>query len=334
MSGDNGGCLAEDTELEQSENIKVTYIDSQSRDALGEIYYLGLEEVLIPDYDENKHDVYIRKVFASEPDTELWKIESQTIQNLSVIMTVSAQQSSTSLGLTAKSQSRAASQYFNRQKYQLVEVEFGVQQDVMTRSGRQGKNTSDSSALLPGDLYKMRPCIVHSCAGDRVKVIPLTSDGSRSDPKQLEINPGAFRGLSSRYSQKDSHALVDVLQTVSTFRVHPMRLRDGSFSNNFERNYLVEGDAKELSEMLAKIFGEDIYNENIRLKTRGETLLKEVKGIKDKRRELIELIAEKDSYIHTLETSLREFAQYVEVVDGIDKMSVEELLSKLSEFKA
>lgn len=30
MSGDNGGCFAEEQELEQPENIKVTYIDSQS----------------------------------------------------------------------------------------------------------------------------------------------------------------------------------------------------------------------------------------------------------------------------------------------------------------
>ncbi len=112
MSGDNGGCFAVSKEQEKPENIRLTYLNSQDGTMLGDIEYRGAEEILIPDYDADKHDVYIRKVFVSDPNVELWKIESLSIQNLSVTITISPQEGSTSLGMTAKAQRRAAAQYF------------------------------------------------------------------------------------------------------------------------------------------------------------------------------------------------------------------------------
>ncbi|WP_155682974.1 DUF5655 domain-containing protein [Aliivibrio fischeri] len=77
-------------------------------------------QVLIPDYDAQKHAVYVRK------------IESLVVIHLKVTITVSPQQDSTSLGLTAKAQNSTAAQFSNRQQYQLIEIELGVQQRLTT----------------------------------------------------------------------------------------------------------------------------------------------------------------------------------------------------------
>lgn len=49
MSGDNGGCLAEEG-TEKPETITVTYTHSSTAVVLGHVESRGLEEVLIPDY--------------------------------------------------------------------------------------------------------------------------------------------------------------------------------------------------------------------------------------------------------------------------------------------
>ncbi|MFT7682543.1 MAG: hypothetical protein ACI935_002018 [Moritella dasanensis] len=307
--------------------ISIKYFNFEGSMLLGVESYDDYDEVLIPDFNEDKHDVYVRKVFTPEPNTELWKIESLDIDNLDVEIYVSPQDGSTSLGQTAKAQQRAASHYFKVNEFQLVEVEFGIQQDIMTPNGRQGKNTSYSNALLQGELYKKRPCIVHSCHGDRVKVIPLTSDGDRKDAKQLQIHQKAFQGLNYHYKRKDSFALVDTIQTVSTYRIHPMRLQDGTFSNKFDYYRLTDDDAKELKNKLTKIYAKDTLDENVRLSSNNDVLTKEIKSLRRRRSTLNLELSEKAQYASELEQSLKKLAEAV----GLENQDIKGLIEYINE---
>ncbi|MUJ27937.1 hypothetical protein GNP73_08095 [Aliivibrio fischeri] len=307
--------------------IVIEYIHTGTSNILGTSTYDDFEEVLIPDFVLAKHDVYIRKIFTSLPTTDLWKIEDLTVAGLKVTITVSPQLGSTSLGKTALSQGQSVRAYLDADKHQIVEVEFGIQQDVMTPRGRQGKNTQNSSALFPGDLYKKRPCILLDRSGDRVKVIPLTSDGSRKDPKQMLINPIAFNGLSKRYTEypdgrpKDSYALVDIIQTVSTFRVHPMRLYNGSFANDYNRYHLAKTDIDDLKDKLVKLYANDVLKKNTGLTQRITKSDKERKTLITKRAELNAKLSDKELYIAKLEEGLQKLAEFEELkYSGIDDL--------------
>ena len=312
--------------------ISIKYIHNANSTVLGLESFTGFNEVLIPDFDDEKHDVYLRKIFTSEPKVELWKIEDFVESNTDLEIHVSPQKHSTSLGMMALLQKQKVSHYIDANKFQLVEVEFGIQQDIMTLQGRIGKNTVNSSALFPGELYKKRPCILLSYSGDRVKIIPLTSDGSRSDPKQMYVNPQAFKGLQSRYtvkkdgSPRDCYALVDIIQTVSTFRVHPMRLSGGSFSSGYNRNCLTSNDIKDLRTKLAKIHADDIIKENSNLNLRIENANKERKKLVSMKKELSEKLKKTESYIQILEQSLEDIA----VFEDLKYENIEQLIQEIS----
>ncbi|MCS6129981.1 hypothetical protein G3485_23155 [Shewanella baltica] len=316
--------------------ISIKYIHSADSRELGSETFSGFNEVLIPDFNDQKHDVYLRKIFTSEPNVELWKIEDYKESGTDVEFYVLPQKHSTSLGVSALSQNQKISHYIDANKYQLVEVEFGIQQDIMTLQGRTGKNTLNSSALFPGELYKKRPCILLSSSGDRAKIIPLTSDGSRSDPKQMYVDPQAFKGLQSRYtlkqdgSPRDCYALVDIIQTVSTFRIHPMRLSGGNFSLGYNRNCLTSNDIKDLRTKLAKIHADDILTENVKLNLRLESQNKERKKLVGKKSELTEELNMAKTYINTLEQSLKDLALF----EGLNCDTIDILITQISQLRS
>ncbi|MEI8652211.1 type II toxin-antitoxin system PemK/MazF family toxin [Pseudoalteromonas sp. Hal273] len=282
--------------------IRINYV-AEDDSLLGVESYEEHSEVLIPDYVEDKHDVYLNKSF-EKSDSTVWKvllIESDTVY---IKVKLLPQQTPKSLGETASAQNRNPSVYLQPKKYQLVEVEFGFQKHLVSYDGNQGKNKKYTCALLPGDLYKKRPCIVIKSKGSRVKVIPLTSDGNRKDPWQLQIHSSTFKGLANRYSKKDSFALLDTVQTVSVYRVFPMRQSNSSFSNDYNKYCLIPSDSNSLESKIAELNSKHVVDENIRLKSRVAILLKEVKAEKAKRRDLSNNLVKELDAVASLEKGL------------------------------
>lgn len=273
--------------------IKIYYL-AENDSILGLESYEDHTEVLIPDYVVDKHDVYLNKSFA-KANTTVWKVLSIESDTANIKVKLLPKTAPKSLGETAFAQNRKPSAYIKPKKHQIVEVEFGFQKHLVSHEGNQGKNKKYTCALLPGDLYKKRPCIVVNIKGSRVKVIPMTSDGNRKDPWQLQIHSSAFLGLAKRYSKKDSFALLDTVQTVSVYRVFPMRKSDGSFSNDFNKYSLTQNDSDDLESKIAELNSKHIVHESIRLKSRVGNHLKEIKAERAKRRGLSEnLDKEKD----------------------------------------
>lgn len=86
--------------------ISIKYIHSENSRELGSETFSGFNEVLIPDFDDEKHDVYLRKIFTSEPNVELWKIKDFKESGTDVEICVLPQKHSTSLGVMALSQNQ------------------------------------------------------------------------------------------------------------------------------------------------------------------------------------------------------------------------------------
>lgn len=320
--------------------ITIEYINQINGNSLGIETYSGLDEAFIPDYKAHKHDVYIRRIFSCSLSTELWKVEHMHIAEPNASIFLTEQKASKSLGQLALNINKKPATLLPSQKYQLVEVEFGFQQNLMAKVGDRGKNTTYPAALMPGELHKKRPCIAISCSGDRVQVIPISTKGARHNLRYLQINRGSFSKLARRYTTDsqgqplDCYAIIGLFQTVSVFRVYPMRSKDGSFSNDYNNHTLVPSDLTELKDKLASFYANDVKIENIRLEQRVESLSKEKNKLIQKRSELNKelkgsqsLHQEKTNYINLLEGNLVKLAQCVgtegsisEVIDYIESL--------------
>ncbi len=264
--------------------INIQYL-AQDGVKLGRECYEEHSEVLIPDFVEGKHDVYLKKHFKTVTDT-VWKVTAIDIKDLVITVSLMPVSSPRSLGETADVRGKSIASLLPSKKYQLVEVEFGFQKHMISRNeGNKGKNQKYTCSLLPGDLYKKRPCIVLNCKRNRVKVIPLTTSSSNNDPWQMKISPESFEGLHERYVAKDSFALLDTVQTVSAFRVFPMRLKNGSFNDSYHKFCLDKPDIEKLEKEIALLNSKEVVDENTRLKLKHTQIMNELKSEKAKRRQ-------------------------------------------------
>ncbi|SGZ09897.1 type II toxin-antitoxin system PemK/MazF family toxin [Moritella viscosa] len=277
--------------------IKIIYLNRKSGDHLGYEYHVKFQEVLYPDFDPQKHTVYIRKKFLHNKIT-LWRVHNITIVRNTISINVTPQQSPKSLGQVAKFRNKPIGFFLKPKQYQMVDVEFGSQQDLMSPQKRVGKNTEYTSALLPGDLHKKRPCIVIDRYDDHIKVMPLTTQGSQLNSKLMKVDDEVFSGACATYSNKISYALTDMIQTVSIYRVYPMRKEDGEFNNNYNKHTLTDNNIATLKNKLI-----DIYAKSLSISTK-----------------------EKDNYIKTLENSLIELAKF----EDLKFKTMEELINEVS----
>lgn len=305
----------------------VEYIDDAGI-ALGNAVFTDISEILIPDFKVEKHDVYMRYCFKSKPDTTVWKVIDLVINGTKITIHLLGVSAPESLGNFAQNQfSKKPSTILRSNQYQLVEVEFGFQQHIFS-SELKGKNKNSSIALMPGELHKKRPCIVIHCEDEKAQIIPLTTRPSPGHPKQLPISRESFNGLSSRYKKNDSSALISMVQTVSVYRIFPMRNKDGNYSNDYIKHKLCKIDKSALIDILSKTYAKAIISEASALALRLESMTNEKKKLLQNLESLKESIKTKDAENEQYKTSIRSAAQYLDLEGSFDDLMLE--ISKLN----
>ncbi len=268
--------------------VKVVFKGKDDRE-LGSESYSDINEVLIPAYDEDGPELYIKKKFMSEPDVVDWKIYSLEEKDGSLveIKLVEARHFQ-SLSRYAKSQGRRINKCIGQ--FNIVDVDFGFYSNVMSKVNRSSsKNTEYTEARLNGELHKKRPCVVWSVDDrDQIRVIPLTTNGHGAEKSnKLELNPESFDNFSEHYRQKSSYALVQLIQTVSASRVFPPMEKGRSGAANAYRKFkLCTSDRRQLVEAVAREHVESLQIEKKILQKRFDDLQKEKSRIVARNREL------------------------------------------------
>lgn len=235
-------------------NITVNFIDFDSGDSLGSVKRSNILETLIPAFKTNTHNVFMNKRFSVRPDATKWKIEyifhNDDITNI-FIKAIDGQP----LSFAQYSETQSKSDSFYLRPFQIVDVDFGFHSNVNNIHGEIGKNKIYSSTILPGELHKKRPCIILSTDGSVAQVIPLTtSKRTSSDPKRVAISHESFKNLFFRYREKDSFALIHMIQTVSANRIFPPKEKNGSYSRRYAAHKLEINDQKAIEEKLGEFF--------------------------------------------------------------------------------
>lgn len=263
----------------------INFILQSDSSNIGHEVHTNIEEILIPSYSGSSHDLYLVKAFKEYTHTKHWKISSLSHQDSVVNITITPANSALSLFDLAKKNYKRAATYLR--PFNIVEVDFSFHSDCLMSNGTTSQNKQNTSALLPGEIHKKRPCIVLSHHQNTVQVIPLsTSIKNAKKPKSIEISNNSFDNLGARYSNKTSYALIDMVQTVSIHRVSPPIEADGKYHYRYHQYKLTTEDKRNLVRVISKTYSpkdcEALASVNFLL-TQAKTELRVLRDLRNKK---------------------------------------------------
>lgn len=256
--------------------MRLIYLNDEG-EQLGEVEHSSFHKLLVPFFSENGPRTYIYRHFSSTA-TYTWSVRDLTVKDNVVTIQLSDAEISKSIGRMAEGNNGNNANRLIKQ-YGLVEVDFGHKSSVFSVGESLASNTRCADSHLPGELYKRRPCIVLSVSAERVQVMPLTTKGHSSDPASIELSAQSFVRLNGKYTQLPCHTLPRMIQTVSSYRVFPPMLNNGTFPTQCSKYALCSSDKLSLKGSLASLYSADLENEFGLLTMQLDSLKKEKSSI-------------------------------------------------------
>lgn len=299
--------------------LTVSFFIFENGQHLGSVQRDNILEVLIPKYTD-AHNVFMSKRFHSHPNVVQWKVEYvfQYQSEINVFLKPVKNQP-LSFAMYAKTQSKKVSFYLR--PFLVVDVDFGFHSMVYNVSGENGDNNNYSSTLLPGELYKRRPCIILRADGMAAQVIPLTTQRkSKSDPKCIPISKESFDKLFFRYREKDSSALIHMVQTVSASRIFPPKLLNGSYSRSYLDQKITSDDQAKIELALAELHSKKAITDREILSRQLDNEKAQKFKVLTLNEKLKEEVLTKNQQVDDLTRKLLRIGEFLELGDSVDEI--------------
>lgn len=270
---------------------------------LGTIQHTDVLETLIPAYKEDSHDIFLKHVFAAKPKTSNWQITKIETAGQNVTIFLSEAESPRSVVYFSADQYKELNYYLV--PYSIVEVDFGYHSDLFNDQGGIARNTKNVTGLLPGEMHKRRPCIVLSVKDYSVQVIPLsTSTSNKAKNNTIPIDAQSFDKMAPRYTEKPSYALIDMVQTVSAYRVFPPRNANLKYEHKYHLYKLCSQDKMNIKKALAEQYNQDIVTQmsvlsaqKSKLETERAAILRANQRIKEENTSMLRRNEELETFI-------------------------------------
>ncbi|MCH8544218.1 MAG: type II toxin-antitoxin system PemK/MazF family toxin [Alcanivorax sp.] len=206
---------------------------------LGVERFEGINEKLLPSYDENGHKVSVTKFFEGYEDHR-WLVKGlvyiSTIETSVYLEPWKSSQREEFLSQTKKSNHTVIGRlHFGT----LVEVEFGFIPRVRKLNGDVRSNKRYPDTVHNGEMHKRRLCIVVKADNARAQVVPLTSQAPES-PGDRSLCPIGAGSLSDLVSYNDptipSYAICRMIKTVAHSRILPPLSKQRGATKPFRDN--------------------------------------------------------------------------------------------------
>lgn len=143
------------------------------------------------------------------------------------------------------------------------------------------------------------------------------------NPNHLAISPESFDLLASRYSEAQSYALLDMIQTVSVNRVFPPRAKDGKFHHHYHKYRLCAADKAAVKDALARHYNAELLTEKSNLETRYNALSTEKNRLRDTNENLKTDIEEATATLQKLESFILEVGDAFGLGDTVEDIQKE-----------
>lgn len=296
--------------------MKIIFEDSD-RTELGHIKHENLVETLIPAFEPDTHDMFLKHVFSSKKHVTNWQITNLLIDaNIATIQLKEAA-STQSLADFIAPQYRKPEDFLK--PYYIVEVDFGFYSNLFNIHGAKVVNKRSTNSLLQGEMHKRRPCIVLGLKHGCVQVIPLsTKTEVGSNPKRLELSKTSFAKLAPRYTEKTSYALLEMIQTVSVHRVFPPK----GINKKYEHSYhsISTTDKDLIKKALVEQYNQTLTIDYTILKTQHENLQHEKSKILESKNLLLREKKDLEENCNILKKSILKFGQEMGAGESLDEI--------------
>lgn len=303
--------------------MRIVFKENAKGVELGVTQHTDIVDAFIPSFTKDKHEVFINRKFASQPDVLSWRIIDIVTDEGTVDILLEPSVSPLSLATYSEGQKKKPNFYLR--KFQLVDVDFGFHFDIVKPCGTTANNNYKLSALLPGELHKRRPCIILSTEKNRVQVLPMsTKPGNVSSPYHIEISAPSFRNMNERYSEKSSFALLKMVQTVSVNRVFPPKDIHGKCEPHYSKYKLTHADKLKIEQALSEQYSEEANSEIKNLTSRLEALNKEKHSLRVANQRIKTELSDEKIKLNEYQQGIQKIGAYF----GIGT-SLEDVMSKI-----
>lgn len=206
---------------------------------LGIETYEGINEKLIPNYDEVGHKVSITKFFDGYEDHR-WLVQNLVhISDTETAIYLEKWKSHRLEEFLSQTRKSNRSVISKLQFGTLVEVEFGFIPNVKKLNGSIRTNKRYPDTVHKGEIHKRRLSVVVKADSGRVQVVPITSipPDSPGDLSICQISNASLADLIGYNNpDKSSYAICRMIKTVALTRVLPPLSRQARTKSPFRDN--------------------------------------------------------------------------------------------------
>lgn len=241
--------------------MQIRYIEHGTNIFLGSVNKAGIKETLLPKFIKGEHKVFINKHFINAPDFVTWEIiDIEKLGEIVHIFLRPEMNATLSYGTFARSQSKSSTSFYIK-RHSIVDVDYSHHSVLDDFSGTSSSNEKYASASMYGELHKKRPCIVLSADSSWgvSQVLPLTTrDSAANDSRCILISATSFNHLAPRYRAKPSYAMMDMIQSVSSFRIHPPEAKESRLNTHLHSQSIQQQDKDAIEMALSCHFSKTI----------------------------------------------------------------------------
>ena len=252
-----------------------------------------------------------------------WSIVNYQINKNNKTIKINLRENTINLSLKELSKNEKKGIEYFIKPYFLIDVNFGYYNSIMdTESLECFDNKNFFNKIISGEMHKLRPSIVLQSCGNLVQVLPLTTDGTRILNKEKQkISLNYMKKLNIHY-KGEVYALPHMIQTISSYRVHPPKNIHGKRKNSYHEYQLNTTDKNRINMILA-----EQYNKNIVLDNK---ILKESKDkISHEKRKLLET----NKIIRDENKKINDFIETINEDFDLNGGSIQEIIENYAKWK-
>jgi len=263
------------------ESMRIVYNNSSDNSTLGSLEYTDIPVTLLPNLHGKKHPVFSQHHFAGESNLH-WEVVNITQSQSEITVDLSASpQKHNNFGYysTVSRQLKPSTRLLK--PWTIVRVDFSHHSECHQLGKSPQPNHEYLASRLPGELHKLRPCIVLKKDGDTTQIIPLsTKTYNEKVASSIALSKLSFNKLPKNMRDDTSYALLHMISTVSSYRIYPLDGADGHTLDYNKQQELCSSDIQAIETGLAQRFSSKIKQHLASKDQQLESKSAEIKGLK------------------------------------------------------
>lgn len=312
-------------------SMRVVYNDLDNGKTLGSLEYTDIPTALLPNLFGNSHSVFSQHQFSGESNIH-WKVISITHDESVITVDLSsAPLKRASFGTHSVVKGLKPSTK-PLKPWTIARVDFSHHSECHQLGQNPQPNQEYLTSRLPGELHKLRPCIILNCSQDTTQVIPLSTKSYNAKvSSSIALSESSFNTLAPNMREDTSYALLHMITTVSSFRVYPLDGANGHQLDYNKQQVVSPSDKQSIEAGLAVFFSPKIKQQITVKDQQIQSKTNEIRGLKSRQVTDDQRYQQIKDKLCVAEKFISNLASEMGIKDGELDTVIEELSSLLNQ---